>query len=285
MTVAAVAPVAEGPLRGRVAIVTGAGRGLGGAIALALAREGATLALCDIDEAALADTRHAVEAAGARCLAMRCDVSDRSAVDGFVDRVATNLGGVHVLVNNAARVPSSAADTERRNRHYAHVTTPQPRDALGVVASLSDDDWLRWWDVNVHGAFWCTRAALRHMVTQRQGRIVNIASIAGLGAISMHSPGYSASKAALIGLTQTTAYDVAGANVFVNAIACGGVLTPPMQAFLDGATPAQRAALMQLIPAGRLGSPAEYASLAVYLAGDTHYLTGQVISPNGGAVI
>ena len=272
-------------LAGKTAWITGAGRGLGGAVAQTFAREGAQLVLCDIDADALAETAAAVQAEGAVCLARLCDVSDRAAVDQLAADAVARFGALDVLVNNAARIPASAEEAQRRNRHYAHATTPQPRQSLGIVSGLSDDDWLKWWDVNVHGVFYCTRAALRVMEPRRSGRIINIASIAGLGAASMHSPGYSASKAAVISLTQTTAYDVAGANVFVNAIACGGVLTPPMQAFLDGATPAQRAALMQLIPAGRLGSPAEYASLAVYLAGDTHYLTGQVISPNGGAVI
>jgi 3-oxoacyl-[acyl-carrier protein] reductase len=133
--------------------------------------------------------------------------------------------------------------------------------------------------------FYCTRAALRIMEPRRSGRIVNIASVAGLGAASMHSPGYSATKAGVISLTKTTAYDVAGANILVNAIACGGVLTPPFEAYLAAATQTQRDSLFQMVPLGRLGRPEEYASLAVYLASDEHYLVGQVISPNGGLVI
>ena len=157
--------------------------------------------------------------------------------------------------------------------------------SLGIVSSLSDEDWLKWWGVNLHGVFFCTRAALRLMESRRWGRIVNIASVAGLGALSMHSPGYSASKAAVISLTRTTAYDVAGANILVNAIACGGVQTPPFEAYLEQATEAQRNSLFQMIPLGRLGRPEEYAALAVFLAAADHYLVGQVISPNGGYVI
>ena len=123
------------------------------------------------------------------------------------------------------------------------------------------------------------------MEPQRSGKIINIASVAGLGAASMHSPGYSATKAGVISLTQTTAYDVAGANIFVNAIACGGVMTPPFQAYLASATEAQRHSLFQMLPLGRLGEPEEYANVAVFLASDGHYLVGQVISPNGGYVI
>ena len=272
-------------LQGLTAVVTGAGRGLGGAIARAYAREGARLVLCDVDTEALEATRAQVEAAGAPCLAVPCDVSDRAAVDALFAQAAGHFGGVDVLVNNAARVPSSPAEAARRNRHYAYLTTPMPRQSLGIVSSLDDEDWLKWWGVNVHGVFWCTRAALRLMEPRRRGRIINIASIAGLGAASMHSPGYAASKAAVISLTQTTAYDVAGAGILVNAIACGGVMTPAFEAYLDAATETQRNSLYQQIPLGRLGEPSEYAALAVFLARDDHYLVGQVISPNGGAVI
>lgn len=106
---------------------------------------------------------------------------------------------------------------------------------------------------------------LRYMEPQRSGKIVNIASVAGLGAASMHSPGSSASKAG-VSLIKTTAYDVAGANIYVNAIACGGVMTPPFQAYLAGATQTQRDSLFQMLPLGRLGEPDEYASVAVFLA-------------------
>lgn len=272
-------------LQGKVALVTGAGRGLGGTIALAMAREGACLVVCDIDTAALEETRAAVAALGAECLAVCCDVSDSEAVDAMFAQAGQRFGTVDILVNNAARVPNSPAETERRNKHYAYATTPMPRQSLGIVSSLSDEDWLKWWGVNMHGVFYCTRAALRFMEPQRSGKIINIASVAGLGATSMHSPGYAATKAGVISLTQTTAYDVAGANIVVNAIACGGVLTPPFEAYLASASEAQRNSLYQMMPLGRLGKPEEYASLAVYLASDGHYLVGQVISPNGGWVI
>jgi 3-oxoacyl-[acyl-carrier protein] reductase len=130
-----------------------------------------------------------------------------------------------------------------------------------------------------------TRAALWLMESQRSGKIINIASVAGLSIGSMHSSGYSATNAGVISLTKTTAYDVAGANIFVNAIACGGVMTPPFEAYLATATEQQKNSLFQMMPLGRLGTPREYVSLAVYLASDEHYLVGQVISPKGGMVI
>lgn len=272
-------------LAGRVALVTGAGPGLGGVIAQAFAREGAKLLVCDIDEAALQATQAALQALGAECLPILCDVSSSASVDAMFDLALARWGAVDILVNNAARVPSSALETQRRNQHYAYATTPVPRQSLGIVASLSDEDWLKWWGVNMHGVFYCTRAALRSMQPRQSGRIINIASVAGLGAGSMHSPGYSATKAGVISLTRTTAYDVAGANILVNAIACGGVHTPPFEAYLAGATETQRNSLFQMIPAGRLGRPEEYAALALFLAAEEHYLVGQVISPNGGYVI
>jgi 3-oxoacyl-[acyl-carrier protein] reductase len=274
-----------GRLGGKVALVTGAGPGLGGVIAMAMAREGARLVVCDIDSAALQATREGLAALGGECLAVRCDVSDSAAVDAMFAQAAERFGTVDVLVNNAARIPTSPSETERRTRHYTYMTTPVPRQSLGIVSSLTDDDWLKWWGVNMHGVFFCTRAALRLMEPRRSGRIVNIASIAGLGTGSMHSPGYSATKAGVISLTKTTALDAAGANICVNAVACGGVLTPPFAAYLGTLTETQRNTLYQMIPAGRLGRPEEYAALAVFLASEEHYLVGQVISPNGGLVI
>ncbi len=272
-------------LAGKVALVTGAGPGLGGVIATAMAAEGAKLVICDISPASLDVTQARLAQIGAECLALRCDVSDSAAVDTMFAQAAERFGGVDILVNNAARVPNQPAEEERRNRHYAYMTTPMPRQSLGIVSSLSDEDWLKWWGVNMHGVFYCTRAALRLMEPRRSGKIVNIASIAGLGAGSMHSPGYSATKAGVISLTKTTALDVAGANIYVNAIACGGVLTPPFEDYLARASDEQRNRLFQMVPLGRIGRPEEYASLAVYLASDEHYLVGQVISPNGGLLI
>ena len=272
-------------LAGKVALVTGAGLGLGGEIASAMAAEGARLVICDIAPDALDATQARLAALGAESLALRCDVSDSAAVDAMFAAAAERFGTVDILVNNAARVPNSPAEEARRNLHYQYVTTPMPRQALGIVASLSDDDWLKWWGVNMHGVFYCTRAALRLMTPRRSGKIVNIASIAGLGTGSTHSPGYSATKAGVISLTKTTALDVAGANIYVNAIACGGVLTPPFEDYLARASDEQKNRLYQMVPLGRIGRPEEYASLAVYLASDEHYLVGQVISPNGGLAI
>lgn len=272
-------------LKDRVALVTGAAGGLGRAIALGLAREGAHVVICDVNETGLAAVEQEVAALGAQCLAVRCDVSSSAEVATLFRAAVERFGTVHVLVNNAALVPARPADEARRRRHYAHLTTPIPRQSLQITSSLTDEDWHRYWGVNVHGVFYCTREALRLMEPQRDGKIINIASIAGMSALSTHSPHYSATKGAVIAFTKAVAADVAGGNIFVNAIAPGGVLTPDFAAYLERSSDEEKNRLYQMIPLGRLGTVEEYASLAVYLAADGHYLIGQIISPNGGAVI
>ncbi len=271
-------------LEGRIALVTGAGRGMGGAIAIDLGKAGAHVVICDIDMPALEQTRQAVEAAGAQCLALRCDVSSSGEVAAMFAATVERFGALHILVNNAALVPNRPVDTGRRNRHYAYLTTPVPRQSLGFTSQMSDEEWHRYWDVNVHGLFYCTREALKLMEPQRDGKIVNIASIAGMSAMSAHSPHYSATKGAVVAFTKSVAAEVAGANIFVNAMAPGGVATPEFTRYLEAAGEEKRNRFWQICPAGRLGTMEEYASMVTYLAGD-HYLVGQVISPNGGVVI
>lgn len=151
--------------------------------------------------AALDYTQSRLEAQGSECLALRCDVSDSAAWMCCSREAAQRLGAVDILVNNAAPVPTSPAEEARRNLQYQYMTTPMPRQSLGIVSSLSDDDWLKWWSVNMHSVFYCTRAALRLMEPRRPGKIINIASIASPSAMSTHSPGYSATKAGVISLT------------------------------------------------------------------------------------
>lgn len=269
-------------LTDKVAVVTGAAGGLGKAIALAYADAGATLVICDINTTALEATRAEIESRNVDCLALHCDVGSSAAVADMFRQVDACFGAVHILVNNAAVIPTKPVDEERRLQHYAYLTTPQPRHTLGFTSSMTDEDWHRFWDVNVHGVFYCTREALKRMEPQRNGKIINIASIAGLSAYSAHSPHYSATKGAVVAFTRSVAAEVAGANIFVNAIAPGGVHTETFAAFLQKIGEEKQRQLFQLTPLGRLGTPEEYASLAVYLGADGHYLVGQVISPNGG---
>lgn len=269
-------------VEGRVCVVTGSSRGLGRAIAAALGASGGRLALCDVLTDELEQTAADLRAAGHEVYAAHCDVSDSEEVDAFFACVEAALGPVEVLVNNAALVPGGPQDEARRNRHYAYLTSPEPRTSLGFTSAMSDAEWLKYWGVNVHGVFFCTRAALRQMEPRGFGRIVNIASIAGLSGLSAHSPHYSATKGAVIAFTRSVAAEVAGANILVNAIAPGGVATPMFDDYLARLEPEARGRLFQMIPAGRLGTMDEYADLVVYLSGDGHYLAGQVISPNGG---
>ncbi|MGF6372939.1 NAD(P)-dependent dehydrogenase (short-subunit alcohol dehydrogenase family) [Paraburkholderia sp. RAU6.4a] len=271
-------------LRDKIALVTGVGPGLGLACAVALADEGASVVVCDVDENALATARAAVEARGAKCLAVRCDVSSSAEVKTLFAQIVARFGTLHILVNNAALTPNRPIDTERRNKLYAYMQTPMPRQSLGFTSEISDEEWHRYWGVNVHGVFYCTREALKLMEPQRDGKIINIASIAGLSTRSAHSPHYCATKGAVIAFTRSVAFEVAGANIFVNVMAPGGVATPAFNDYLDKIGEDARNRLWQSCPLGRFGTVEEYASTVVYLAGE-HYLVGQVISPNGGSVI
>ncbi len=267
---------------GHCCLVTGAARGLGREIARTLAARGGRIVVCDILAGELAEVAALLRAAGAEAIALPCDVSDSAAVDAMFEAAADAFGPVAVLVNNAAVVPGTPLDEARRTAHYRWLTTPEPRRSLGFTSAMSDADWHRFWDVNVHGLFYCTSAALRQMEPAGYGRIVNIASIAGLSAPSAHSPHYSASKGAVIAFTRAVAAEVAGGNILVNAVAPGGVATPMFEAYLAGVGEEGRNRLMQLVPMGRFGSLEEYAGLVAYLASGSHYLVGQIISPNGG---
>lgn len=249
------------------------------------AGEGARVAICDINEEGVKERSREITARGAPCLGLRCDVSSVESVQQMFAEVVKEFGTVDILVNNAALNPIKPEDEERRNRHYAYLTTAIPRQTLGITTSLTNDDWLRWWGVNVHGVFWCTREALKIMEPKKYGKIINIASTAGISVMSGHSPGYSASKAAVVSLTRTVALDVAGANIQVNCIAPGGIRTADFDAYMEKIGPGGINAFFQLAPLGRLGEASEYASLALYLASDEHYCVGQVISPNGGLVM
>jgi len=272
------------PLAGRVALVTGAGPGLGRALARALAEAGANLIVCDINEASLAAARAAVEETGSECLTVRCDISDSAAVQRMFTEAAERFGTVHILVNNAALTPNRKDDDVRRNRYYTYLTTPVPRQSLEFTSNITDEEWLRWWGVNVHGTFYCTREALKLMQPQKYGRIVNIASLSGMSGLSAHSPHYSATKGAVIAFTKAVAAEVAGSNIYVNVMAPGLVHTQEVDAVLQTMGEEGRNRFWQLLPSGRMGTPEEYAATVVHLAGD-HYLVGQVISPNGGLLI
>lgn len=244
----------------RVALVTGGTRGIGREIAGALAGCGARVALVGRDadrarEAALALADGAGGGGSVRGFA--ADVSNAGDVARVVEAVQTEMGSLDILVNNAG------------------VT----RD--NILLRLKDEDWELVLDTNLRGAFAAIRAAARGMMKRRWGRIINISSVVGL----VGNPGqanYAASKAGLIGLTKSVAKELASRNILANAIAPGFIETDMTAAM----TPQAREELAAQIPLGRLGAPADIASLATFLASDhAGYITGQVFVVDGGMVM
>lgn len=247
-------------LLGRVALVTGAGSGIGRANAVVLAARGAALIVNDFDAKAAAETVAQVVAAGGRALPCVADVSDSVAIRAAIGEATIALGDVDILVNNAGIASRQEAFLE-----------------------VDDDRLERMFAVHVKGSWYCTRAVLPAMKREGHGKIINTSSILGMNG-RRRSSHYAGAKAALIGLTKAWAKEFAEWNIQVNAVAPGRVRTPILGAYAE--TEAYQRDLEANVPLGRRAEPEEIAYLVAFLASaEADYLTGQVISPNGGEVI
>jgi len=240
--------------KGKVAVITGASRGIGKSIALALAAQGATIVAMDMDQAATDAVVAELQSAGTKALAVVGNVTVAADVERMIDAAVEAFGRVDILVNNAG------------------IT----RD--GLIMRMKDEEWDAVLNVNLKGAFVCTRAAFKVMSKQRYGRIINIASVVG----QMGNAGqanYCASKAGLIGLTKSNAREMAKRNVTVNAVAPGFIAT----AMTDALPEKVREELAAQIPLERLGSADDIANAVTFLASEASaYITGHVLSVNGG---
>ena len=245
-------------LQGKCALVTGGSRGIGRAVCLELARQGARVAVNYAGNAAAAEeTVRACEALGAEAFAIQADVADAAACEAMVKEVLARFGRLDILVNNAG------------------VT----RD--GLMLTMKEADWDAVLDTNLKGAFHCMKAAYRPMMKQKYGRVVNLTSIVGIRG-NAGQANYAASKAGLIGLTKSMAKELAGRNVTVNAVAPGFIDTDMTAALPEKA----RESMLGTIPMGRLGQAEDVAKAVAFFAGDeAAYVTGQVLCVDGGMAV
>jgi 3-oxoacyl-[acyl-carrier protein] reductase len=250
-----------GRFDGRVAVVTGAARGIGFATAQRFAHEGAAVAILDLDEDQAAEAASKIEGPETRAIGIGCNVSDSASVEKAVERVVSELGGVHILVNNAG------------------IT----RDNL--LFKMSEDDWDAVLGVHLKGAFLMTKAAQKHFVEQKYGKIINLSSVSALG--NRGQANYSAAKMGVQGFTRTLGIELGPYGVNANAIAPGFIATD-----MTDATAARvgmdvesfRAAAAERNPVRRVGFPEDIAAAAAFLASDeASYITGQTLYVDGGA--
>ncbi|HEX4645675.1 MAG TPA: 3-oxoacyl-[acyl-carrier-protein] reductase [Verrucomicrobiae bacterium] len=244
-------------LTNQIAVVTGAGRGIGRAIALAFAAEGADVACVSRTAENSEKIAAEIRALGRRAWALAVDVSDAAAVNAAAEKILAEAGRVDILVNNAG------------------VT----RD--GLIMRMSDEDWDAVLNTNLKGAFLFTRAFSRGFLKQRSGRIINIASVIGLIG-NAGQCNYAASKAALIGFTKSAAREMASRGITVNAVAPGFIETD----MTAGLKEEMKAEILKKIPLNCLGRPEDIAQAALFLAGPaSRYVTGQVLTVDGGMVM
>ena len=244
-------------LNDKVALVTGAARGLGQAIALKLAEAGADLALCDLNAEWVEETAEKVKALGRRAECYGVNVAEGESVTAGIKAIEKDFGKIDILVNNAGITKD------------------------GLMMRMSEDDWDAVLNVNLKGTFLCTKAAMRGMMKQRSGTIVNIASVIGLMG-NAGQANYAASKGGVIAFSKTVAKELSSRNVRCNAVAPGFIRT----AMTDALDEDVQNKMKELIPLSRFGEPEDVANVVLFLASDASaYVTGQVISTCGGMVM
>ncbi len=242
-------------LKDKTAVITGAASGIGRAIALRFAAEGARIVAADFNEENNEETVRMIHAHGVEAFAVTTDVSKSESVEQLFAAVDSRGWPVDILVNNAGQGGS-----------------------LTPVHTMTDVQWDAVVDTHLNGTFYCTRAAINRMLTHGSGAIINLGSVAGLRGLPFGSS-YTAAKAGIIGFTKGVALEVAKAGIRVNCIAPGWVETP----ILDNLPDKMRELMIPGTPLGRIGQPAEIAAVALFLASeDSSYVIGQTISPNGG---
>lgn len=237
----------------KVALITGAGRGIGRVIALQLAESGVDIALTDLNPD-LEDMRSELEQKGSKCLAFQVDVTDPEAIEEMVNQIVVSEGRIDVLVNNAGITQDN------------------------LMMRMKAEQWSKVIDVNLNGVFHTTRAVLRTMMKQRSGKIISISSVVGFSG----NPGqvnYSSTKAALVGFTKSLAREVGSRGITVNAVAPGFIDTAMTQALNE----AQQEEILRQIPLKRMGAPEDIAHAVDFLASKkADYITGTVLHVNGG---
>jgi 3-oxoacyl-[acyl-carrier protein] reductase len=242
-------------LEGRVALITGAGSGIGEATALLFASEGAAIAVNDINLSSAEKTTDTIKRMGRKAITVKADVADENEVRTMVERTINELGGVHILVNNAGI------------------------GGAGPVLESSAETWDRINAVNLRGPFLCSREAGRWMVSQKAGKILNISSIAALRFRSNMSA-YASAKAGLVNFTRALALEWAPYHINVNCIIPGGIDTPMTRAHLGTLTDQQ---IKEFIPLGRIGRPEDIAKAALFLVSDdASFITGVALPVDGG---
>ena len=245
-------------LEGKSALVTGASRGIGREIALELARQGADVAVNFAgSEAKANEVVDEIKAMGRRAFAVKCDVSNFEEVTSMVKETIDQFGKLDILINNAGITKDN------------------------LIMRMKEDEWDDVLNINLKGVFLCTKAVTRQMMKQRSGRIINVASIVGVSG----NPGqanYVAAKAGVIGLTKTTAKELAARNITVNAIAPGFITTD----MTDKLSEEVKSEMLKQIPLARFGEPKDIAKVAAFLAShDSAYMTGQTLHIDGGMVM